>query len=210
MDRKSMINLVPEDQRAGVETWLDSEADTARTAGSNAASFDRRKSDKAIAALTKERDALTVKVDEFSTTAGDTAGALAKIKDLEKSHNAITAERDALLPIVTKHRAGLLKSAVITAAKLKDPMIASSLIGDLGLTLGDDDTLTEEHAKTLTDWAADPANAGRVTDGKAAPVFPTAGPLGGGNGAAVPDPLKAWMGRLPESERTAVEKVYKD
>ena len=213
MDRKDVLNLVPEDQREKVSGWLDTEAEAVREAGKRTVAYERRTSEKTITDLTAERDTLSGKVDEYKTKVTDASGASAKATDLERQLATLTTERDKLLPVVEKHRAGLLRTTVIEAAKLKDDLLADALIVKMSLTLGDDDKLSEEHTKKLTEWAADEANAGRVkgaeTDASNKPGFPVAPPIGSSKANNLSDPMKAWASRLTEKEQAVLAATAK-
>ncbi len=211
MDRKALLALIDEAKRAEVADWLDSDADAIRDAAKNAAGYDRRKMDKTIESLVKERDTLTSEVEHLKASTADASGVASKVKELERQLQDTMAERDKLLPVVLKHREGVLRQTVIETAKLADDLFADALVHKFGITLTDGDTLSEEHTKALSDWAADPANKGRVKGENqtptVAPGFPVA-PAWGGNGAAnLSDPLKAWASRLSPTERAVIEKT---
>jgi hypothetical protein len=209
-DRKRFESLLPEDAREDFAAWVDSELESAREAGQNAAGYDRRTLERAAAKAQRERDNLAADLEAARTAAGSAGEAVGKVEALEAQLAAVAAERDSLRPVVERYRGGVLRDKIAATARLRDPLLADALVSRLGLALGDGDDLHPDSVKAVTEWAADPANASRVVPEKPQAPGLHAPPLSGNSGGGfVPASASRWMQNLPPKEREIVEAAQK-
>lgn len=137
-------------------------ADDAFDAGKAESGVEGRKAAKALRDAEAERDRLSKELDDLRAGSAEATKAADELKEARKALKAIEDERDKMRPVYERHERETLRSAVAAAARLKDPVVAGTLVTDLGIALGPDGKLSPEHAKALAEWAANPANAERV------------------------------------------------